>query len=379
MNPGDFEILHQETDTQARLGRLMTAHGPVNTPVFMPVGTLATVKTQSPRDLVNEGFEIILGNTYHLFLRPGTEIIEQHGGLHRFMGWERAILTDSGGFQVWSLGRLNRITDDGVEFQSHLDGSRLFLGPREAMAIQRALASDIAMVFDECIPYPAEKEYASRSIQRTIDWAKICRDQPRAPNQLVFGIGQGGEFADLREECARALAELDFDGYAIGGCAVGEPAEQIIEGVRRSIPFLPEAKPRYLMGVGELDQMVESIAAGVDMFDCVIPTRYARNGTAFTRGGRLAVKNAAFKNDLRPLEQDCNCYTCQHFTRAYLRHLFHCGEVLGLHLLTTHNLHRFNQTLAEIRVAISENRLKDFALQFGNRYQARQAADPDSV
>jgi len=379
MKIGDFEVLHEEKDTGARIGRLMTAHGPVETPVFMPVGTQATVKTVMPRDIKEEGFEIILGNTYHLFLRPGPEIVELHGGLHKFMNWDRAILTDSGGFQVWSLARLNKITSEGVAFQSHLDGSRLFIGPKESMAIQKSLGSDIAMVFDECIPYPSEKDYAAKAVSRTLDWAGQCRVQPRGEGQLVFGIGQGGVYSDLREECAKGLVDLDFDGYAIGGCAVGEPPEEILKGVEDTVAHFPKEKPRYLMGVGEFDQMLEAISRGVDMFDCVMPTRFARNGNAFTRKGRLAVKNGSMKADLRPIEAGCECYACKNFSRSYIRHLLNTKEVLGLTLLSLHNLHRYRALIAEIRVAIYENRLMEFRSEFLSGYWAGKIADPDEI
>ena len=347
-----FEISACDRDTQARCGLLQTAHGPVETPVFMPVGTQATVKAMTPAELVELKFEIILGNTYHLFVRPGVDLIEKAGGLHRFMGWERAILTDSGGFQVMSLAKLRKVTEDGVEFQSHLDGTRLFLGPQEAMAIQRRLGSDIAMVLDECTPFPCEREYACQALRRTLSWAAFCARQPRADGQLVFGIVQGGVHRDLREQCATELVKIGFDGYAIGGVSVGEGPDMIAQGVADSVAHLPWEQPRYLMGVGLLGQIVEAVAHGVDMFDCVLPTRLARHGTAFTRAGRVAIKAGAFKDDLRPIEAGCGCYACRHFTRAYVRHLLNADEVLGLRLLSMHNLFRFGEFVGEMRTAI---------------------------
>ncbi len=350
--PGDFEVVARDPSSQARRGRLMTAHGVVETPVFMPVGTQGTVKAMSPAEMKELGCQILLGNTYHLNDRPGMEIMAHVGGLHRFMGWDGAILTDSGGFQVFSLARLRKMTKDGVEFRSHTDGSRHFLGPREAMAIQRTLGSDIAMVFDECPPYPCDREYACQAIDRTLDWAALCAQQPRADGQLVFGIVQGSVFPELRERCARELVALGFDGYAIGGVSVGEPDELIIPGVEMGIVGLPDGKPRYLMGVGGMRQMVESIARGVDMFDCVLPTRVARNGTAVTRRGRYSLRNALYKKDLGPIEEGCGCYACRNFTRAYVRHLLNVDEILGARLLTTHNLHCYLEFMREIRGAI---------------------------
>lgn len=375
--PGTFELLKNDTSSQARLGILHTQHGPVETPVFMPVGTQATVKTMTPAELQQTGFQIILGNTYHLNLRPGPDLIERMGGLHRFMGWEQAILTDSGGFQVWSLGKLNKITDEGVTFQSHLDGSSLFLGPVEAMEIQRKLGSDIAMVFDECIPYPAEKDYAARAVERTLDWARICREQPRAEGQLQFGIVQGGEFSDLRSECAQRLVELDFDGYAIGGVSVGEPDELVLQGIEASIHDLPTEKPRYLMGVGLFEQMLEGIARGVDMYDCVIPTRVARHGTAYTRRGRLVIKNASFKEDDRPIEKDCDCYACKSFSRAYIRHLFNAGEILGIRLLTMHNLHCYKRFMEDLKASLRNDSFDDFRREFRAQYRGNLSAEDE--
>lgn len=367
--PGTFEIFESDPSSQARRGRLHTAHGVVETPVFMPVGTQGTVKAMSPREMEELGCQILLGNTYHLNDRPGMEVIANAGGLHRFMGWERAILTDSGGFQVFSLTRLRKVTEKGVEFRSHTDGSKHFLGPVEAMAIQRTLGSDIAMVFDECPPYPCEPEYACQAVNRTLTWAALCAQQPRADGQLVFGIVQGGVYPELRERCARELVAMGFDGYAIGGVSVGEPDELIIPGVEMGIAGLPAEKPRYLMGVGGLSQMVESIARGVDMFDCVLPTRVARNGTAVTRRGRYSLRNAEHKLALGPVEEGCGCYACRNFSRSYIRHLLNVDEILGVRLLTIHNLYRHLELLKEIREAIAAGTFAELRAEF----QAREA------
>lgn len=362
--PGRFEILARDPGSSARRGRLWTAHGPVETPVFMPVGTQGSVKAVSPAELHELDCRILLGNTYHLNDRPGMEVIEAVGGLHRFMGWDKAILTDSGGFQVFSLTRLRKMTPDGVEFRSPTDGAKHFLGPREAMAIQRLLGSDIAMLFDECPPYPCTPEYACQAVERTLAWAALCVQQPRAKGQLYFGIVQGGVYPELRERCARELVAMQCDGYAIGGVSVGEPDELILPGVEMGIVGLPEDKPRYLMGVGGLVQMVEAIARGVDMFDCVLPTRVARNGTAVTRRGRYSLRNASYKTDLGPIEEGCGCYACRHFTRAYIRHLLNVNEILGVRLLTLHNLYRYLELLKEIRSAIEAGRFEEIRAEY---------------
>jgi queuine tRNA-ribosyltransferase len=371
LNPkvGTFELLGVDASSSARRGRLHTAHGTVETPVFMPVGTQATVKAMSPLELHDMDCEILLGNTYHLNDRPGPDLIERMGGLHQFMGWDRAILTDSGGYQVFSLGSMNKITSEGVSFQSHSDGRTHFIGPHESMEIQRKLGSDIAMVFDECPPYPCDKDYACKAVRRTLDWAAICREAPRAEGQLSFGIVQGSVFSDLRKQCAEALVEMDFDGYAIGGVSVGEPDELILRGVDDTVDYLPADKPRYLMGVGEMAQMVESVARGVDMFDCVIPTRQARNGTVSTRRGRYPVKAALYKEDSRPLEEGCTCYACRSFTRAYVRHLLNVGEILGLRLITMHNLHCYLDLMKDIRKSIEEGTFDAFRKEFHSGYQ----------
>ena len=357
--PGTFAVTARASGSAARTGWLQTAHGVVETPVFMPVGTQGSVKAMAPHEMEDLGFHIILGNTYHLNDRPGMEVIEAAGGLHKFMGWNRAVLTDSGGFQVFSLAKLRKITPDGVEFRSHNDGSKHFLGPRESMRIQRILGSDIAMLFDECPPYPCTRDYACQAVERTLSWAALCAEQPKAEGQLVFGIVQGGLFEDLRAECAKALVGMNFDGYAIGGVSVVEPDQLIIPGVEAGIAELPEDKPRYLMGVGGFAQMVESIARGVDMFDCVMPTRVARNGTAVTRMGRISMRNATCKLSFAPIEENCGCYACRHFSRAYIRHLLNVNEVLGIRLLTIHNLFRYNDFIKEIRQAIRNGTFED--------------------
>jgi queuine tRNA-ribosyltransferase len=350
---GTFEILSADAHSRARKGVLHTAHGPVETPVFMPVGTQATVKALEPRDLVENGASIILANTYHLNLRPGMDVISNAGGLHSFMNWNGPILTDSGGFQVFSLAKMRKLTADGCWFNSHIDGRRIFLGPRESMEIQRILASDIAMVFDECLPWPCERARAEKSVATTIDWARKSLEAPHAPGQLVFGIVQGGAYDDLRRRCAEALVSMDFPGYAVGGVSVGEPEETMYQAVDASVPFLPEGKPRYVMGLGVMTQMAECVARGVDMFDCVIPTRVARHGTALTRRGNVAIKAAKWEKDLSPVEDGCTCYCCRNFTRSYVRHLLHAGEILGVRLLTIHNVHRLCEFSREMRDAIS--------------------------
>lgn len=355
MAPGTFEVTHEDRHSGARCGRLWTTHGAIETPVFMPVGTQATVKALEPRDLKELGAQIVLGNTYHLLLRPGMEVIAASQGLHHFMGWTHPILTDSGGFQVFSLNKLRKIKADGVEFRSHIDGQKFFLGPVEAMAIQRTLGSDIAMCFDECMPYPCDEQYACASVNKTLLWAATCLEQPRAPGQLFFGIVQGGEFTHLRERCARELVSMGFDGYAVGGVSVGEPEDIMLKGVADGVRHLPRERPRYVMGLGDLYQMTESVAQGVDMFDCVIPTRVARHGTAYTRTGKYTVKAGAWKADQRPVEEGCGCYCCQNFSRAYIRHLFNVGEILGVRLLTIHNMHRYLEFMREMRQAIASD------------------------
>ena len=357
----EFQVIHKDKYTNARLGRINTTHGSFETPVFMPVGTYGCVKSVSPDDLKEAGVEIILSNTYHLYLRPGHKLIEELGGLHHFMGWHGPILTDSGGFQVFSLARFRKITDDGVIFQSHLDGSSHFIRPEDAISIQRSLGSDIIMPLDECAPYPADKKDIEMAVHRTSMWAKRCLDAMRGNNpQSIFGIVQGGVFMDLREKSVNDLVKMAFDGYAIGGLSVGEEKGIRDEIVKKTVPLLPEEKPAYLMGIGFPEDIIAGVAAGVDMFDCVIPTRNARNGTLFTKEGKIVIKNARYINDKRPVEEGCNCYTCRNFSRAYLRHLFMTRELLVYRLNTIHNLYYYSQLMRRIRDAIREDRMKEF-------------------
>ena len=367
-----FELLNEDPTSKARRGRLITLRGVVDTPVFMPVGTQASVKALDPRELLEMGTQILLGNTYHLSIRPGIEILREAGGLHRFMSWPYPILTDSGGFQVFSLAKIRKIKAHGVEFRSHLDGSLLFLGPKEAMEIQRVLGSDIAMVFDDCPPHTATPRERRAAVDRTVRWACECRDQPRGQGQLVFGIVQGGTDAGLRGECAQALTELGFDGYAIGGVSVGEPEAEIYRAVELTEPHLPRDRPRYAMGLGTPAQMVELVARGVDMFDCVLPTRVARNGTAFTRKGTISVKGGAYKRDFRPIEDDCECYACRNFTRAYLRHLLNVNEILGLRMLSVHNSHLYLRVMAEMREHLAAGTFAAFREGFVGNYVPTQ-------
>src|SRR6185295_17753996 len=363
-----FELLKKDAGSKARLGRLTTAHGVVDTPVFMSVGTQGSVKAIDPRELRELGTQIILGNTYHLNIRPGLEIIRAAGGLHRFINWPLPILTDSGGFQVFSLATIRKIQAHGVEFRSHLDGTLIFLGPKEAMAIQAVLGSDIAMVFDDCPPHTSTPRELRAAVERTMRWAAECREQPRAPGQLVFGIVQGGSHAAMREECAKALVALHFDGYAIGGVSVGEPEPEMFKAVEYTTPFLPAGQPRYAMGLGTPAQMVELVARGVDMFDCVLPTRVARNGTAYTRDGAIGIKGGAYKRDWGPIEKDCECFACQRFTRAYLRHLLNVNEILGLRMLSVHNSHMFLKTMTDIRAHLKAGTFGEFRREFIARF-----------
>ena len=359
-----YELIQQCPETGARAGRLHTPHGSFDTPMFMPVGTQGTVKTLSPEELHTMGAGVILGNTYHLFLRPGHEIVKKAGGLHRFMNWDGAILTDSGGFQVFSLGALRKISEEGVAFRSHHDGSKQFLSPEKSMEIQMALGSDIAMAFDECTPYPADYEYACRSMRLTTRWAKRCQAVHNREDQALFGIVQGGMYADLRQESAEQLVAMDFPGYAIGGLSVGEPKPLMYEVLEQTVPFLPQNKARYLMGVGTPDCLVEGVARGIDMFDCVFPTRVARNGTAITSQGRVVIRNAAYIEDFMPLDPECDCYTCRNYSRAYLRHLIRCDEILGLRLMSLHNLHYLIKLMHQIRTAIIEGNYPEFRKLF---------------
>ncbi len=360
-----FSLIKKGADTAARLGKITTPHGEVSTPVFMPVGTQATVKTLSPDDLKSVGAELILSNTYHLFLRPGHELIREFGGLHRFMNWDRPLLTDSGGFQVFSLAELRKITDEGVTFQSHLDGgAKHFITPESAVEIQEALGADIIMVFDECIPYPATRDYAKESLDRTLRWAKRCRDAKKDTGQALFGIVQGGMYPDLRKTSADALVDIGFDGYAVGGLSVGETKPVMYEMVEACVPQLPEDQPRYLMGVGTPEDLVEAVDRGIDMFDCVMPTRNARNGTFFTSFGKLVIRNSRHERDKGPIDPACGCSTCRNFSRAYLRHLFNAGEVLALRLGTIHNLHFYLNLMRGIRESLEQGRFREFKREF---------------
>ena len=375
---GMFELLQTDPLSRARRGRLTTRHGVIETPTFMPVGTQGSVKAVSPEELIALGAQIILGNTYHLFLRPGLEILGSFGGLHPFAQWPRPILTDSGGFQVFSLSKLRRITEEGVHFQSHIDGAPCFLGPTEAMQIQAVLGSDIAMVFDECPPYPCDYEYAARSLERTLRWAARCKEIPTPGAK--FGIVQGATFPELRRQSAEALVAIDFDGYAIGGVSVGEPETEMLAAVESSEPFLPQNKARYAMGLGTPPQMVEMIARGVDLFDCVLPTRVARNGTAFTADGPINLRNACHAKAKEPIEEGCTCPACRTFSRAYLRHLLKAGEILGLRLMTLHNLHFYLNLTTQIRTALEQGHFHAFRSHFLGRYKTgaarRRSAEP---
>ena len=369
-----FKILHTDSASQARQGRLETAHGIIDTPIFMPVGTQGTVKSVSPHELEDLGAQIILGNTYHLFVRPGTETIKELGGLHSFMNWKKPILTDSGGFQVWSLAKMRKITEEGVQFQNHLDGANTFIGPETSMEIQSALGSDIAMLFDECPPYPCDMEYASKSNQLTLRWAERCKEwviknEPVAggtsEKQLHFGIVQGSVYSELREESAKGLVDIGFDGYAVGGVSVGEPEVEMIRAVENSVPFLPEEKPRYAMGLGTPSQMLEMIARGIDMFDCVLPTRVARTGTVYTSKGTLNLKNHRFLNDKRTIDENCECYTCKNgFSRSYIRHLIKSNEMLGMRLTTLCNLHFYLNLMSKAREAIKKGEFEKLRKEF---------------
>ncbi|MDE3083921.1 MAG: tRNA guanosine(34) transglycosylase Tgt [Verrucomicrobiota bacterium] len=370
-----FTLLKTDRATKARCGRLQTCHGIVDTPMFMPVGTQGTVKAVTPAHLRETGAQIILGNTYHLNLRPGSELIRELGGLHKFMGWDGPILTDSGGFQVFSLAKLRDIRDDGVAFQSHLDGAKLFLGPREVMTIQQNLGSDIAMVLDECPPWPCERDACARACERSLRWAKQCREIATdsgflAAGHHVFAIVQGSTFDDLRREAAEALAALDFSGYAIGGVSVGEPEPEMLKQVAATAPFLPADKPRYTMGLGTPPQILKMIALGVDLFDCVLPTRVARNGLVFTPDGPMNLRNEKFRADLRPIVEDLDNYTCRHFSRAYLRHLTQAGEMLSGTLLTIHNVHFFLDLMAQARAHIEAGDFAEWSRGWIARYEA---------
>jgi queuine tRNA-ribosyltransferase len=393
-----FELLGQDRQSKARRGRLPTAHGLIETPAFIPVGTQGSVKAVSPRELHELNVQIILGNTYHLFVRPGLAAIKHFGGLHKFANWEGPILTDSGGYQIFSLAKLRKITEDGVEFQNHVDGTSAFITPEIAMEIQATLGSDIAMVLDECTPYPCDYEYAARSAEMTTRWARRCKEwrtsniehptsniqhrtegpsainyQLSTINSLLFGIVQGATYDNLRKESAQALVDLDFDGYAIGGVSVGEPEQEMMRAVEASEPFLPQGKPRYAMGLGTPPQLLEMIARGMDMFDCVLPTRLARNGTAFATTGTLNLKNAEFALDKRSIEENCECPSCREFTRGYIRHLIKAEEILGLRLITLHNLHFYLDLMRQAREHIENESFEEFRKRFVSSYKTRDA------
>ena len=371
-----FEVVAEDTASAARAGLLHTPHGTVETPVFMPVGTHATVKAMTQQDLAEVGSRILLANAYHLYLRPGHELIARAGGLHRFINWPGPILTDSGGYQVFSLTGLVKISEEAVRFQSHLDGSFHLFSPERVMEIEHALGADIIMAFDECTPYPTERDYAAESMERTLRWMGRCLERHRqladgSPAPALFGIVQGSVFEDLRRDCARRLADLDLPGYAVGGLGVGEPLAEMDAMVSASVSALPADKPRYLMGVGLPRDLAASVAAGIDMFDCVIPTRNARNGTLFARHGRVRIRNARYAEDLEPVDSRCGCLTCRRYHRAYLRHLFQCDEILGLQLATIHNLHFFHDVMKNMRRAIVSGSLADWQRRFFATYQDR--------
>lgn len=369
MSAVTYELIKTCKQTGARLGKVHTPHGSFETPVFMPVGTLATVKTMSPEELTEIGSKIILSNTYHLWLRPGEDIIREAGGLHKFMNWDGSILTDSGGFQVFSLSDLRNIEEKGVHFRNHISGEKLFLSPEKAMQIQNSLGSDIMMAFDECPPYPAEHKYMKDSVERTSRWAERClKAHERPEDQGLFGIIQGGEYEELRKQSAKDLTSLDFPGYAIGGLSVGEPKDVMNRVLDFTTPWLPDNKPRYLMGVGSPDSLIDGSIRGIDMFDCVLPTRIARNGTCMTSNGRLVVRNAKFARDFSPLDPNCDCHTCKNYSRAYIRHLIKADETFGLRLTTYHNLYFLVKLMEQVREAIKADRLGDFREEFFEQY-----------
>lgn len=373
-----FTLIHQDKNSRARAGELKTAHGVIQTPCFMPVGTQGSVKTLSPLELEQSGAQIILSNAYHLFLRPGMEVIKQAGGLHNFMHWPKSILTDSGGYQIFSLALLRKIRDEGVEFQSHIDGTRHFLRPQDVVDIQLALGSDIIMPLDECVHYPCNKDHAECAMERTLEWARQSKDyflrRPKSAagndGQILFGIVQGATYEDLRKTSAEKMVEMGFTGYALGGISVGEPRDLRYNIVDFVTAILPQNKPRYLMGVGLPEDIIQAVESGVDMLDCVVPTRYGRNGTAFTSAGKLTVRNSVFSQDTTPLDKECNCYTCANFSRAYLRHLFNSAEILGLRLVSLHNVHFFLELTRRMQAAIKEDKFLEFKKEFFAKYNA---------
>ena len=372
-----FEIIKRDPLAKARLGRIVTRHGTITTPAFLPVGTQGTVKSLTPEELVEVGVEGILGNTYHLYLKPGHETIGRLGGLHRFIHWERPILTDSGGYQVFSLAKLRKISEDGVTFQSHIDGSEHFLTPEKVMEIQRTLGSDIAMVLDECVPYPSPHEYVKASTRLTTLWAERCLKARRSDDPALFGIVQGGMYRDLREESARGLTRLNFQGYAIGGLSVGEPKSIMQDVLEWTTPFLPENRPRYLMGVGTPEDILHATMQGIDLFDCVLPTRNARNGMLFTSKGKISIKQARYAEDPGPIDESCLCYSCRHYSRAYLRHLYLANEILSSRLNTIHNIYYYMGLMKEIRAAIEEGRLVEFYK--AQNFQTNEAPSDDAM
>ncbi|OGX00790.1 MAG: tRNA guanosine(34) transglycosylase Tgt [Omnitrophica bacterium RIFCSPLOWO2_02_FULL_45_16] len=374
-----FKLIRKDKNSKARIGKLITAHGEINTPVFMPVGTQGTVKAISNDELNDCGVEIILGNAYHLFLRPGLDIIKSAGGLHKFIGWQKPILTDSGGYQVFSLAVLRKINEKGVEFSSHIDGAKHFITPEKVIEIQEVLGSDIMMAFDECVHYPAARDYVEQSLALTTKWAKGSQDYFRktrnaargAQKELLFGIVQGGAYLDLRKKAVEQLLEIGFDGYAIGGVSVGEPNGLIHEVSAYTASLLPEDKARYLMGLGTPPDILEAISEGIDMFDCVVPTRNGRNGQAFTWKGELQLRNAEYKEDFTPIDKDCDCMACRNYTRAYIRHLFNAGELLGLRLVSLHNIHFYVKLMIKSRQAIKEDCFEKFKKEFVESYKKK--------
>ena len=365
-----YELIHTDKNSGARRGVIHTPHGDIQTPIFMPVGTQATVKSMTPEELKEEvKAQIILSNTYHLYLRPGSKLVKEAGGLHKFMNWDRPILTDSGGFQVFSLGALRTITEEGVTFKSHLDGSEHFLSPEKVMEIENDLGSDIMMAFDECCPYPSTYEYTKNSMERTTRWLIRCKEaHNNTDKQSLFGIVQGGFYKDLRKQSVEDLIKLDLPGYAIGGISVGEPKEEFLDILQYTTPLLPSDKPRYLMGVGTPDYLIEAALAGIDMCDCVLPTRIARNGTAMTWNGKVVVRNATYERDWEPLDQECDCYTCKNYTRAYIRHLVKTNEILGVRLLSIHNLRFLTSLMERVRIEIEKDNLLNFRDEFYQKY-----------
>ena len=361
--PVTFTLLHEDPGSCARTGIIHTPHGDVHTPMFMPVGTAASVKFVSPEELNDMGAQFILANTYHLFLRPGTEVMEEAGGVHDFMNWHKPVLTDSGGYQVFSLAASRKISEEGVHFRSHLDGSKLFMSPEDSIRIQQSIGSDIAMSFDECIPYPSSYDYVRQSVDRTLRWAGRGKSAHTRKDQALFGIVQGGEYPDLRRYCAEELVKMDFDGYAIGGTSVGESKETHYQMLDYTLPYLPADKPRYEMGIGAVNDILEAVSRGVDMFDCVLPTRIARHGTLMTSQGRITIKKNQYAHDFSPIDEKCDCYCCRNYTRAYVHHLFRCGEGFGTRLMSIHNLRFLLRFTEDIRRAINEDRFTEFRKQ----------------